>query len=303
MPKKLVAVSMGGVGDLLVAIPTYKALREKYPKCKLIIFCINKSHHTIVKRMPYVDSARLLGFWSLVRYPFYFYCYYFNREFIEHTIMQFQHIPLSWAYNKSVREIIPEIFDMELKSPKIELFFTEKEETEAKKAISQYEYSIIMHIYSRSSPNHHWPMANWVELVKQLPQFTFIQVGHSDEPYVTGAIDWRGKTKMMEAFCLLKHATSFVGVDSSFSHATNAFDIPGVVLFGDSSPVHWGHENNINIYKGLSCSPCYYDLWGGACPYGNECMHLISVEEVKMAILKQINSRKKEIVNPDDRHC
>ena len=149
-----------------------------------------------------------------------------------------------------------------------------------------------MHIHSRSSNNHHWAIENWGNLVRQLPEFTFIQLGMPDEPAVEGAIDWRGKTSMREAFCLLKYAASYVGVDSVHAHVSNAFDLPGVVLFGDSNPALWGHDNNINIYKGIRCSPCYYHLWGATCPYGNTCMKLITVDDVKEALLKQMAKRR-----------
>ena len=151
-----------------------------------------------------------------------------------------------------------------------------------------------MHIHSKSSQNHHWELENWEELIKQLPDYTFIQLGLKTEPEVKGALDWRGKTLFREALCLLKYADSFVGVDSNMAHATNAFDMPGVVLFGDSSPVHWGKPNNINIYKEVECSPCYYELWHERCPYGHECMKLITVEDVKKALIQQMNRRLKE---------
>jgi ADP-heptose:LPS heptosyltransferase len=112
-------------------------------------------------------------------------------------------------------------------------------------------------------------------------------VGQDHEPYVTGALDWRGKTTLYEAFCLIKYASSFVGIDSCHAHATNAFDIPGVVLFGDSDPTHFGHSNNINLFKNLPCL-CYYELFGRPCPYNNECMHLITVDDVEQALVKQM---------------
>jgi ADP-heptose:LPS heptosyltransferase len=87
---------------------------------------------------------------------------------------------------------------------------------------------------------------------------------------------------------ILKYARSFVGIDSSLAHATNAFDLPGVILFGDSNPATWGHDNNINLYTAVRCSPCYYYVWNHPCPYGHECMESITVEDVKKALLRQL---------------
>jgi hypothetical protein len=51
----------------------------------------------------------------------------------------------------------------------------------------------------------------------------------------------------------------------------------------------WGHHNNINVYKNAPCSPCLDLLSSRKCPYGNKRMNTITVEEVKTAILAQIN--------------
>jgi len=161
--------------------------------------------------------------------------------------------------------------------------------------MAPYKNTVLMHIHSRSSVNHHWPIEKWEALIEALPDCTFIQIGNKDEKYVKGSLDWRGKTQLRDAFCLIKHAHTFVGVDSSFAHATNAFGLPGVVLFGDSSPVHWGHENNINLYKKVSCSPCYYYIGSNPCPYGHECMNTIDVHEVRAAVLHQLASRSSPV--------
>lgn len=212
--------------------------------------------------------------------------------------LYFQYVPPSWLYEKPIKEIVPEIFsELGIKPDcmKVQLFFTKKEEDRARRMLAPYKDVILLHIHSRSSTKHHWPMENWEQLVRSMPDYTFIQVGLADEPSVKGALDWRGKTGVREAYCLLKYSLTFVGIDSSFAHATNAFDLPGVVLWGDTSPVHWGHENNINLFKKVPCSPCYYYLYDNPCPFDHECMRSITVEEVRNALLRQIVPGKKRL--------
>jgi ADP-heptose:LPS heptosyltransferase len=112
-------------------------------------------------------------------------------------------------------------------------------------------------------------------------------VGLPGEPHVPGAVDLRGKTSLREVFALLKAASGFVGVTSSFSHATNAFGTPGVVLFGPSAPEVWGHANNVNLSRNLPCAPCIDVLHNAPCPYGAECMH-IPVAQVQEALRRQL---------------
>jgi ADP-heptose:LPS heptosyltransferase len=289
--KKIIILTWGGLGDILVCIPTFKALKQHYPQSKLIVYCTKKIHFPVLKHNPYVDSIRFLAIKSLWRYPVHFYYYIVNRNKVKYTPLFFPHILPSIYINNSVKDIVAQMFNISLNNSNrnIQLFFTEKEQQRAKKMLQPHKITVLLHIHSKSTDKHHWEMKKWIELVKELPEFTFIQIGHKNEPYVAGTIDWRGKTSLRVALCLLKYCSSFVGVDSVFAHATNAFNTPGVVLFGDSSPAQAGHENNINIYKNLRCSPCYYYLWGNPCPYDNNCMKQITVVEVKAALLAQVN--------------
>jgi ADP-heptose:LPS heptosyltransferase len=295
MSKDIVVVAWGGIGDVMICTPTLRAIKERYPDRKLIVYCLGKSHWDVLLHNPHIDSLRLVGIKYMWRYPRHLYFYLFNRKRFKHYPLCFQHVAPSFLYNMHMAEVVPDIFSdlgIQLGENKVQLFLTKREEDKAQKSLAPFEKVIIIQIHSKCSINHHWPMDLWEALISDLPQFTFIQVGLSDEQHVRGAVDWRGKTSLREVFALLKYADGFVGIESSLGHVTNAVDLPGVVLFGDSSPIHWGHENNINIYKGVSCSPCYYYLWKNPCPYGHQCMNHITVKEVRSAILQQMNVRR-----------
>jgi ADP-heptose:LPS heptosyltransferase len=286
-------VTWGGLGDLLVCTPAIKAVKLACPDRKVILYCRSKSRYEALKHNPFIDSVRMLTPWRMWRYPHHLFKYLFRRKQVEYYNLNFQQIPVSWIYSKNVKEIAAEIFHdipLDLYDKRVQLFFTRKEEMKAREILSTYRNPVLMHIHSRSSDNHCWPLENWAALVSSMPDCTFIQIGYPDEPTVPGAIDWKGKTSLREALCLLKYASSFVGIDSSMAHATNAFGLPGVVLFGDSSPLYWGHSNNINIYKGVRCSPCFYYTLNDPCPYGHECMRQITVDEVRRAIRQQLRA-------------
>ncbi|HEX8460185.1 MAG TPA: glycosyltransferase family 9 protein [Segetibacter sp.] len=299
MSKEFIILSGGGVGDAVVSTPTYKALRQAYPKSKIIVYCKNKGHYNVFLNNPNIDSLRMLKIRSMWKYPYHLYSYLFNRKKVKFYNMQFQHIPPTWIYEKNVKEIIPEIFGLEVKNPVAELFFTSKEEEKAELLMQPFTKPVLMHVHSRSSQNHHWQMDKWEALIDSLPGYSFIQVGNKDEELIKNAIDFRGKTSLREAMCMMKFAYSFVGIESSFAHISGVFDIPGVVLFGDTSPLYWGNSNNFNIYKNVSCAPCYYDLWSKPCPYGHECMTTITVEEVRSAFLQQVSKRSTTVINID----
>lgn len=306
MNKDISVITWGGIGDVLVCTPTFSAIREAYRNHRLIVYCGRPEHRDVLLHNPNIDEVRLVSqrfiqssaARYLWRYPADMLKAFINKKDIKYYTLYFQHIPPTWLYNKSVKEIVPEIFadlSIDLKDTRVQMFFTEVEERKARFMLAPFKKVVLLHVFSKASVNHHWPKERWEQLVTELPECTFIQLGTAKEPSIKGAIDWRGKTTLREANCLLKYAASFVGVDSSLSHATNAFGLPGVVLFGDSSPVYWGHDNNINIYKGIECSPCFYYLRQHACPYGHECMNLITVEEVRNALRLQVDAGAKRL--------
>ncbi|MBL6449335.1 glycosyltransferase family 9 protein [Fulvivirga sp. 29W222] len=286
---ELVLVSWGGIGDAIVCTPTLRELKRQDPKRKIILYHLGPKHYSVFKHNPYIDSLRSLKTRTLMKHPVHFYKYLHKRKHREtYTYLFFQPVAPTHIYRKSVKNIVADIFDLKLEDDKVEIFLTEEEERNAKERLSLFKTPVIVHVHSRSSQNHHWELEKWNALVESLPEYDFIQVGNTDEQKVEGAIDWRGKSTLREAFALLKYASSFVGVDSSLSHVTNAFGTKGVVLFGDSTPVFWGHDNNLNIYKGVSCSPCFYYLFKNKCIYNHECMDMISVDEVRQALIKQV---------------
>jgi ADP-heptose:LPS heptosyltransferase len=236
MRNELVLISWGGVGDALVCTPTIRALKQQDPERKIILYCMKKAHLDVYRHNPHIDSLRLLHWTSMWRYPYHLFAYIFNKKLVNYTVFLFQHVDPPNLYSKSIKHIVGDIFNLELDDITNEITLTDQEEEAAKQRLAPYKNVVIMHIHSRIAPNHLWDINNWNELVRSFPDYTFIQLGFPDEAKVEGAIDWRGKTQLREAFALIKNASSFLGVDGGLSHATNAFGTPGVVLFWRLQP-------------------------------------------------------------------
>jgi ADP-heptose:LPS heptosyltransferase len=278
-------IAWGGLGDVLLSTPTFAALKKKDPECRIVVFCKTRSHQEIFENNPYVDSIRSTAFF---------------RSIISNTIAYFKlgrfystnygfTLPSLFSRRKAV-DIIADLLDVQLENRNLQVFLTEKEKRKAESMLSAYKKPLLLHVSSLTSRNQEWPLENWKVLIDSMPDYSFIQVGGPDDPQVEGAIDLRGKTTFKEALALMANCLSFVGVVSSFAHATNAFNVPGVVLFGASSPEVWGHNNNINIYKDLPCAPCIDLLAGSSCPYSKRCMTQISVADVRNALLVQLKA-------------
>jgi ADP-heptose:LPS heptosyltransferase len=279
--RKLIRIATwGGMGDALLLTPSLRALKRSHPLCKIKLACSDKAYKDIFKNNPHIDGLtasrfsyilyKLLALRGKCIYPAYG-----------------AHRP-SLTLGKHAADIVAEMLNVTLDDNRLELFLTKKEDGHARALLSRYANPIVIHIFSRCSANHLWPLENWEQLIRLLPGFTFIQLGASDEPRVKGAVDMLGKISVRAGMGIVKYSKCLVGVDSFWAHVASALDVPGVVLFGDSTPVVWGHESNLNIYKKVACSPCIDILFGQKCPYGNKCMNTITVDEVSAAIMTQM---------------
>ncbi len=108
-------------------------------------------------------------------------------------------------------------------------------------------------------------------------------VDHAKSPLLS--IAGRSDVRMLAA--LLKRSTLFIGNDTGAMHIAAAVGTPVVGLFGPSNPLEWGPRGGRaeTIYKGLDCRICFHPT----CRRGEDnCMKLITVEEVLAAAVRQI---------------
>jgi hypothetical protein len=81
-----------------------------------------------------------------------------------------------------------------------------------------------------------WPQAHWAELGDRLRHEAELvilggpaQALSGSSAYLTAPQGWDKQV------AILAHADAFIGIDSCFSHVADAFDVPGVVLYGDAA--------------------------------------------------------------------
>jgi len=121
---------------------------------------------------------------------------------------------------------------------------------------------ITIHPKSGWSVYKDWDIANWNEVGRRFravwPEIAVVQIGGGDDPAIEGAdYDLRGRTSIAQALWLIRGSVLHLGVDSFSNHAAGAFLHPAVILFGSTSPTGSGYDTAVNLWAGLSCSPCY----------------------------------------------
>lgn len=290
MGSKIYIYSFGGLGDVVLSTAVFKTLKLQFPASKIVVLCRSRKHIQIYLNNPHIHKLVLLRSVLRIRYVELFYRMLAKLKKTKCHNLNYAILCPSLLYRKPAVELMASTIDLNLKVSdyKLQLFLTKAEEDWAEKTMKGYKNPIIMHVTAACSKNKMWFNENWEELIESMPEYTFIQLGAGNEVEIKGAIDMRGKTNIREAIALIKYSKSFVGVDSFASHVTNAFGVKGVVLFGPTSPSIWGHYNNINIYKGLYCSPCLDLIFSSECPFDKPCMKNVSVNEVKEALLLQL---------------
>ena len=89
----------------------------------------------------------------------------------------------------------------------------------------------------------------WTKLVKELSKngYDIVQIGvEGEEPLVP---DFRKNLPLTELAELVNQCDTWISVDSFFQHFCWDLKKPGIVLWAQSDPLIFGHEENTNLLK------------------------------------------------------
>lgn len=109
----------------------------------------------------------------------------------------------------------------------------------------------------------------WEPLVQELQKtMHVVQVGVEGEKQLVE--DFRKNLPIAQLRTLLKECKTWIGVDSFFQHLAWDEGKPGIVLWGPSDPLIWGHPENINLLKDRSHLVENQFLWWEATEHRND---------------------------------
>lgn len=86
----------------------------------------------------------------------------------------------------------------------------------------------------------------WKELISLIDE-PIVQVGIDDEQQLVD--DFRKNLSLTELETLLKECRTWISVDSFFQHFAWDKEKYGIVLWGQSDPIIFGHSENTNLLK------------------------------------------------------
>lgn len=117
---------------------------------------------------------------------------------------------------------------------------------------------IIISPYSQKLPNGKINAKNypyWEEVVAELKKLGFyiIQIGKDYEDEIKGIDEIKKELNFKELQQLLEKCDLWISVDNFFQHFCAFYNKKGIVIFGQSNPLLFGHKENINICKDEKC--------------------------------------------------
>jgi hypothetical protein len=142
--------------------------------------------------------------------------------------------------------------------------------------------------------NKQWYPERFQEVVNYLsPFFEIVQVGSTDDFYLEGCVDYRGKTTIRESIAIIASSRLFIGLVGFYMHAAKAVGTKSLIIYGGREhPDQSGYSDNINIYTATDCSPCW--KWS-KCDFMRKCMQEITFDTVKDQLDLIIKNREKII--------
>lgn len=150
-----------------------------------------------------------------------------------------------------------------------------------------------------------WPIDNYLSLIERLKGEGFlpILIGSNEfEETIEGLIKESSDPpitfvdeRLKRLTALIKRSSLIVTNDSGPMHIAAAVNTPVVALFGPTNPLLTGPygDGHIVIKKNMECAPCLER----ECSKEQECMKMISVEEVMEIIKKRLCGNKTKVSN------
>lgn len=160
---------------------------------------------------------------------------------------------------------------------------------------------IVVHPYPGFTINKAWPPRQWGRLCQRLIMegYRVIQVGdQKEEPVLKESNNFTcaaGMTNLMGLAALIGRAQALICGDSVTNHLSQAMKTRAVVIFGSTCPKSSGYDQNINIFQGVKCQPCYME--DKICNH-RACLDGVTVEQVYDALMSILKDEQHNLRIP-----
>jgi ADP-heptose:LPS heptosyltransferase len=163
--------------------------------------------------------------------------------------MYSEHIPHAIDYEKARNEVVLSLDE--------EIAFSEKFKTILE---PQKPFAVVRPVgFTGWTPNKEWGFDRFQEVVTNLPEFQWVQVGDKADPKLAESIDVRGETTLRELAWLIKKSRFLLSGEGVYNHIASAFNTPAFVIqsgFSRAEIAQYPSSVIIERTPPMPCSPC-----------------------------------------------
>jgi ADP-heptose:LPS heptosyltransferase len=316
-PKKILAIQLKRAGDVVVATPVAPLLRERFPEAE-IAFLVDKPFAALLHNNPFIDRVEVfdsnatwetwrrlaaerydwvLDFQSSPRsvlaglatgapvragYAVPFWGRFFTASVPRPRGSQ----PVTQGKLSLVEALLGPVG----RSPERRIFLEEPERAWAAALITPKPSGegVIGLVPTHRHASRRWHGRQFAQLGRLLMERGFDVWwfwGPGEEAYVE-ALEREApgsrripKTSFRQMAALFERCRLVISNDNGPMHLAVAAGVPTVTVYGPTDPVNWnpgGPRHTVVRAEGLSCLACNLNR----CPFGHECMSLVSPEKV-----------------------
>jgi len=266
-PRAILVEVRWRLGDEIMALPVYEALKEAYPASQLAVLC---NYPEVLDDNPHVDAVNPLAFdpdrYILLRGT-------------RRNVQRLQH----YANRAGIA----------------------KPATRPRLHLSDWSTSLLKDAAGQDRPlvavstgatwaTKRWPVERWEAVCRGLKTrgYGVVQLGRGD-PEVGVGLSLMDRTSVREAACVLRQCRLLVCGDSGLMHLALAVGVPAVALFGPTDPdILVENDANLTVVgNGRECFGCWNRSESaqreGVCPLGiPDCLGTISAATVLACVCK-----------------
>lgn len=318
-PNRILLIRPGGIGDMLLLLPTIRLLQKRYNDVIIDVICESRNVCALelaefdnVQPLLYSDNPlHLLLHLYRVSYDMVIDSEQFHRFSAVFAYLSGAPIRIGFKISPRRNPLYTHLVNYDLVGYEAYEFVKLLIEPgiiahdvhlpinilNAQFDKSDEENKVIVVHPSASTDYKLWSVANFVQLLvkmhEKFPDYKFVIVGAEYErkyaldlhmqllAYKIHVSVQNGKLSFKKTAELINNAALFLGSDSGLAHLAVLVDTPSVTLFGPSDVRKWGRQNAKHrcVFSHRSCAPCFIFGYHNPCR-SKACMTDISVDDV-----------------------
>jgi ADP-heptose:LPS heptosyltransferase len=261
----------GALGDVIMTTAALRGLKEKFPDHK-IRYITHPGNNDLLAGNKYIDEIDGVSHGDT------------NHKYSFSYPKDYPGKPL----DRHLVKIFNECAGLPDNTIDLECTLSEDDDRFGVELKERHGEYVTVHVQSGWSQYKDWRIERWNDIAEFIYDngLAVVQIGGSENPILRNGSDYRG-APIKYSISAIKHSKFHVGVDSFSNHASWAVKKRSLILFGSTSPVGSGYDQNVNVYLGMECGPCYKENPSvskdhrGPCPIQGKCMTDISVDTIK----------------------